>query len=67
MFILASRESCWRWWNKVGESFHHLKDVVTNEDVWDVTEVLAHGVGLLRTDSKINLSTCTCEAADESL
>ena len=45
---------------KVGEILHQLKDVVTNGDAWDAT-------GLLKTDSKTKLSTCTCEAADESL
>ena len=30
---------------KVAEILHHLKVVVTNGDVWDATEVLAHDVG----------------------
>ena len=51
----------------VSEIFYYLKDVVTDGDAWDATEVLAHDVGLLKTDSKTKLSTCTCEAADESL
>ena len=52
---------------KVGEILHHIKGVVTDGDAWDATEVLAHGVDFLKTDSKIKLSTTTCEAADEML
>ena len=52
---------------KVGEILYHLKDVVTDGDAWDATEVLAHDAGLLKTDSKTKLSTCMCEAADELL
>ena len=50
-----------------GENLHHLKDVVADGDAWDATEVLAHDVGLLKTDSKTKCPTCACEAADESL
>ena len=52
---------------KVGEILHHLKGVVTNRDAWDVNDVLAHDIGLLKTSSKTKFSTCTCEAADELL
>ena len=43
---------------KVGEILYHLKDVVTNGDTWDATEVLAHVVGFLKTDSKTKLYMC---------
>ena len=38
-----------------------------NGGAWGATEVLAHDFCLLKTDSKAKLSTCMCEAADESL
>ena len=60
-------EVTWDGGTKVGEIFQHLMDVVTNGVAWDATEVLAHDVGLLTTDSKTKLSTCSCEAADELL
>ena len=43
---------------KVGDILHDLNGVVTNGDAWDATEVLAHDVSLLKTDSKTKLYMC---------